>query len=153
MPRREVEPLELSERERWFVEAYLGAAAGNGAKAVRLAGYRARPDNAKRIAYELLRSRRVRDALERRADADPLTMRRVELRRWWTACVRGESVEGAPAPPLDLSARDRLRASELLARSSGMLIERQALSGTDGGPVRVATWVDLVRAVEGEIPR
>lgn len=147
MTRREVEPLELSERERRFVEAYLGAAAGNGAEAVRLAGYRARPDNAKRIAYELMRSRRVRDALERLADEDPLTMRRVELRRWWTACVRGESVEGTPAPPLDLSARDRLRASELLARSSGMLIDRHALSAPDGGPVRVevSSWTDLVR--------
>lgn len=150
---REVEPLELSERERRFVEAYLGSACGNGAEAVRLAGYRARPDNAKRIAYELMRSRRVRDALERRADEDPLAMRRIELRRFWTACVRGEPVEGAPAPPLDLTARERLRASELLARSAGMLIERQALSGPDGGPVRVetGTWSQLVRfAVEGE---
>ena len=145
----------LTEKERRFLEAYLGEAQGNGAEAVRRAGYRAAGDNAKRIAYELLRTRRVRVELERRADEDPLTMRRVELRRWWSACVRGEAIDGAPAPPIDLTARERLRASELLARSAGMLIDRHALSDPEGGPVRFApaTWVDIVKAAtEGEEP-
>jgi hypothetical protein len=159
MPRRALEPSQaprdadatLRLKEERFIEAYLGEACGNGARAALLAGYATSPSNARKVAWQVLRSPRIRQELERRADEDPLALSRVEIRRYWTACITGQAIEGAPEPPLDLTARDRLRASELLARSAGMLLDRREISGRDGAPVvaAVATWADLVRqAVE-----
>jgi phage terminase small subunit len=53
---------QLSERERRFVHAYCGEAAGNGAKAAVLAGYS--PNGAKVTANRLLTRHNVRDAVQ-----------------------------------------------------------------------------------------
>jgi hypothetical protein len=141
------DPVAVRLKEQRFVEAYLGEACGNGARAVLLAGYETSAANARKIAWQLLRNPRVREELDRRAEEDPLALSRIEIRRFWTACITGREVEGAPAPPEDLTARDRLRASELLARSAGMLIERREITGREGAPVTAAigSWADLVR--------
>src|SRR5688572_16307968 len=53
---------QLSERERRFVHAYVGEAAGNGAKAAIIAGYS--PNGAKVTANRLLTRINVRDAVQ-----------------------------------------------------------------------------------------
>ncbi|HCK80730.1 MAG TPA: terminase small subunit [Candidatus Competibacteraceae bacterium] len=97
----------LLPKQRAFVEHY--AACGNATEAARLAGYSERYAN--RFARQLLDKPHVREALtelvdkvsgERVADAK-------ERLEFWTAVMRN---------PAELT-RDRLKASELLARAQG----------------------------------
>jgi hypothetical protein len=57
------DPRKLTTREKFFIQAYLGEARGNGARAARMAGYA--PAYADREASRLLRRQRVRDAIDR----------------------------------------------------------------------------------------
>jgi phage terminase small subunit len=50
-----------------------------------------------------------------------------ERRRWWMRVMEDETA----------STRDRLKASELLARACGDFIERREVSGPDGGPLMI----------------
>jgi phage terminase small subunit len=62
----------VTEKERRFVEAYMGAAAGNAAKAAELAGYS--PKSARHQASRLLTKRNVQDAIaERQARRESLS--------------------------------------------------------------------------------
>ncbi len=56
----------LTERERRFVTAYLGRAAGNATKAARLAGYS--PRTARQQGHKLLTKVDIRHALEQRVE-------------------------------------------------------------------------------------
>ncbi len=59
--------------------------------------------------YRLAKKPCVQQAITRRAEADPLVATREERQRWWSAIMRD--------PGIDL--RDRLRASDMLAKSQG----------------------------------
>ncbi len=98
----------LPERRRWFVERYMGEARGNATKAARLAGYKSPAVEGSR----LLRNAEVREAIDERTQADPAVKDREHLQRWWSAVVDDVSA--------DLG--QRLRASELLAKSQGAFV-------------------------------
>lgn len=102
----------LTERERRFIEAYMGKAAGNGTKAAILAGYS--PKTAAQQAHENLRKPKIAAAVQQRVAADPDVANRERRQRFWTAVMDDVTV----------SWRDRLRASELLGRTQGDLAER-----------------------------
>lgn len=57
----------LSERERRFVDAYMGRAAGNATKAAEIAGYK--PANARQQASRLLTKANIKAAVEERRHA------------------------------------------------------------------------------------
>lgn len=118
---------ELTERERRFVAAYMGPAAGNAAEAARLAGY-ARA-SAKVTGTRLLARPHVRAAIEaqRAQDEAAGTATRQDRQRFWTATMLDPNV----------SMRDRLKASELLARSEGDFIERRETDMRVQAPVKV----------------
>src|ERR1700687_704595 len=101
----------LSERERRFVECFMGTAAGNATKAARLAGY-ART-TAEKQASRLLGNVGIRQAIQERVQRDPHVAAREDLQRWWTSVYRNPTVEY----------RDRLKASELLGKSQAVFVD------------------------------
>lgn len=137
-------PATLSDRERRFVDAYVGEAAGNGREAARIAGYSGTPENHNWNARgsELLDRARVREAidarrkelaaLQREADEiarkeklDELVKARAEqilgpvptiaeLQRFWAAVAFGE-IQGPDWT-------HRMQASDKLARSLGAFV-------------------------------
>lgn len=124
----------LSERERRFVEAFMGGAAGNATKAARMAGYA--KTTAEKQASRLLGKVGIRQAIDERVKSDPAVWTRKDRQRFWTAVASG--AVGYKRAAL----RDRLKASELLGRSqadftdavdhSGKVTLEQLLAGPGG---------------------
>jgi phage terminase small subunit len=112
----------LTEKRRRFVEAYMGQAKGNATEAARIAGY-AKPTEE---GYRLLRNAQVRAAIDVRVKSDPGVKTREQLQRWWSDRVDDEAFEP----------RDRLKASELLAKSQGVFIDRHEVKH-EGATVQV----------------
>ncbi len=118
----------LSERERKFVEAFMGPAAGNATKAAQLAGYSVK--TARKQGSRLLTKGHIRAAVQQRAVDDPAVWTREDRQRFWTAVARGAD-GGYP----EASLRDRLKASELLGKSQADFIERHQLEGDRLGAI------------------
>jgi phage terminase small subunit len=132
----------LSERERRFVDAYMGEAAGNATKAAKLAGYSAH--TATTLGSRLLRKVHVADAIAQIqaastaaivAERDESIADRAERQRFWTEFMRGSDVH-----PLA-----RLKASELLGKSNADFVDRVHHSGQVTAPQAV-TFVFQVQA-------
>ena len=118
----------MTERERRFVECYMGEAAGNGTKAALLAGYS--PVTARNQASRLLTKGYIQSAIEERSQRDVLTWSREQRQVFWTQIAADETV---PIPY-------RLKASELLARSQGDFVERRLLR-MEGDAVSLAELI------------
>lgn len=113
----------LPEKRRRFVEAYLGEAKGNSTEAARIAGYKHPNVEGSR----LLAQASVRAAVDERMAADPMVKTREQILRWWSDMMNsGEE------------ARDRIKASELLAKAHGMFVQKVEHSGPNGNPIEVA---------------
>ena len=126
----------MTERERRFVDAYMGAAAGNGTEAAKAAGYGSPRQAASRLltkssVSDEIATRQAKIATERDkalaivATADIRT--RVERQQWWSKVMWDETV---PWPI-------RVKASELLGRSEADFVDRHEHSGKDGGPIAI----------------
>lgn len=102
----------LSERERRFVEAYMGEAAGNATKAAELAGYSQK--SARQQGQRLCTKAAIRAAIDARQENDELVADRKERQAFWSSTMRDN----------DQKMPDRLKASELLGRSGADFIER-----------------------------
>ena len=122
----------LTEKQRKFVEAFQGAAACNATEAARLAGYSGSDSALGKQGFDNLRNPKIVEALAKTAAEDPLVLERVDLQRFWTRVVLDQ--EG-----VDTEMKDRLRASEMLAKSQGMFVNRVEHTGKDGGAVKVET--------------
>jgi len=111
----------LNARQRAFVEAYCG----NATEAAITAGYSAK--YAGRNADKLLKNTKIQEALKEREDKrlTSLIATREERQRFWTSMMRDEARKEA----------DRLKASELLAKSEGDFLERREFSGPNGTPL------------------
>lgn len=111
----------LSERERRFVDAFMGEAKGNGTKAAILSGYRAH--SARIQASKLLAKGNIQEAIAARvarleqASIADATERRERL----TRILRNDH-------PL-ADAGDSIRAIDLLNKMDGLYIERHEHSG------------------------
>ncbi len=108
--------LKLTERDRRFVDGFMGVAGGNAAKAARLAGFSGK--NARHYASRLLTKANIRQALEEEVRRSPLVLAKKDRQEFWSAVTRGDG------PYALLKMRDRLRASELLAKSHGDFINK-----------------------------
>ncbi|MEQ1896773.1 MAG: terminase small subunit [Vicinamibacterales bacterium] len=127
----------LTERERRFVEAYLGDAAGNATKAAELAGYSA--TSARRIGTRLSSKDHIQQAIDVRAQRDPAVWTRQQRQQFWTR------IANDPETPI----RERLKASELLGRSQGDFIERRLLRlEGNGGRRSLEDILEEVNALE-----
>ena len=102
----------MNQRKRAFCEAYL--ISGNATDAAREAGYS--PRSARSIGQRLLTFDDMREYLERRNQEISAvnTAQMEEVRQFWTATMRDGNMKPA----------DRLKASELLAKTYGAFLER-----------------------------
>ena len=109
--------MKLTEKQQRFVDYYI--ASGNAEEAARKAGYNARGNTTK-----LLQNTTIKQAIEERNKA--LVSDRVadmaEVKAFWTNTMRNEEVEF----------KDRLKASEYIAKTNAAFIERQRHEGTLG---------------------
>jgi len=105
----------LTEKQRAFVEAYMGEAAGNATEAARIAGYSGGDSTLSSVGSDNLRKPKIRQAIRDRVTTDPLVADRRERQAFWTAVMRGE--EGDP------STKDRMTAAKLLGKSQGDFVE------------------------------
>lgn len=114
---------ELNERRKKFISAYLETL--NASEAARQAGYK---DRANQAGYQLLTNTDIQaiisQELKTRMDADRESVKARVLTLW--NAVSATSTE---------SMRDRLKASELLAKYAGLLTERVEITGKDGAPI------------------
>jgi phage terminase small subunit len=108
-------------KQRAFVEAYCG----NATEAALQAGYS--PKTAAFIGAENLKKPKIAAALKEREDKRlaSLIATREERQRFWTSMMRDE----------DRKEADRLKASELLAKSEGDFLERREITGPNGAPI------------------
>ena len=102
--------MKLTQKRKAFVEAY----AGNATQAALSAGYS--PKTAHVIGHELLKKPEIQEAIQKRTGArlNSLIADREERQSFWTEVMRDEFKD----------MKDRLKASELLARSEGDFLER-----------------------------
>lgn len=131
-------PVKLTEKQRRFVEAYMGEANGVAAEAARIAGYKG--NNANVLGAQLTANPSVKAAIEERQRGDPLIATREERQRLWTSIARGEPqmqlIDGkgvVRAPAL----RDRILALQHLAKASGDFVERVKHEGHIGHEIVV----------------
>lgn len=104
--RRNLTPL-----EKHFVNAFDG---DDPVEALREAGYKGSDEDILIEAERMMRKPAVRYAL-RLKEANPLVADKQSLQEWWTELIKYD-------PMVDV--RDKLRASELLAKSQGLLTDR-----------------------------
>lgn len=108
---------EISEKQRRFIEAYLGEAAGNGLRACRIAGYSGSNNTLAVRASKNLTNPAVREAIGERIEKDPAVLKREQLLKLWTKMALDEE-ENSFA---------RLKAGELLARIQGLFVDRSEI--------------------------
>ena len=106
--------VKLTEKQRRFVEAYMGEACGNATEAARVAGYQGDENTLSTTGYRLLRNAKIAAAVDERTENDPLVLTREELQRWWSTVTQDAKT----------AMKDRLRASELLGKSRGEFTDR-----------------------------
>lgn len=114
----------LNERERRFVEAYMGACAGNATTAAIQAGYSKK--TARKQGSRLLTKADIRAAIDQRVASDPLVADREERQRFLTAMMRDSE-----AHPLA-----RLKACDQMSKIGGDYVERLEHTGKDGKPIQ-----------------
>jgi phage terminase small subunit len=109
----------LSEQQKRFADYYIQS--GNASEAYRKAEYKAKGNAAEAAASRLLRNVKVIDYIEQRnkqfendriADME-------EVKRFWTETMRNKNIEQ----------KDRLKASEYIAKTNGAFIEKREISG------------------------
>lgn len=107
----------MNQRQRAFCEAYL--ASGNATEAAKAAKYSERTAYAQ--GQRMLKNVEVQEYLEQRnaeiCEENTATIE--EVRRFWTSTMRDPAAKQA----------DRLRASELLAKTLGAFVARMELEG------------------------
>ena len=117
---------ELSEKQRRFVQAYMGEAVGNATEAASIAGYKGNRRTLEAVVRQNLGNPRIKEMIEQAQRDDPLIATREERQRFWTRVMNG--LEGDAKMP------DRLKASELLGKASADFVERHEVNAkvTDG---------------------
>lgn len=143
---KERKRLELNARQKAFVDFYIQL--GNATQAAKQAGYSER--SAMAIGCELLSNAKIQTALQTRLAQ--LESERIakdkEVLEYITAVMRGETEEEvvmnigtgkgftrAEKVKAKVSAKERLKAAEMLAKVKGMFITRQEVELTGAMPV------------------
>lgn len=117
------DPNGLSLRRRRFVEAICGVAVGNATMAASIAGYAGSAATLATTGSRLLRNAKVREAIA--AIRAPEILRPVELQLLWTDIALGERLP-------DAEPKDRIKASELIAKAQGVFVTRHKHEGEVG---------------------
>lgn len=107
----------LSERERRFVELFMGACLGNATESYAQAYKQKNRRVAGVEGHNLLKRPKIRAAFEARIRKDPIVATREERQKFWTSFMHDEKKADAI----------RLRGSELLGKSQGDFVEHHVL--------------------------
>lgn len=118
--------IKLTAKQRRFVEAY----AGNGTEAARVAGYKGNDETLAQVAAENLRKPYLAEAIKSRESkvVKGLIANREERQKFWTEFMYSKQTKDS----------DRLKASELLARSEADFTDKLEHSGNIG----LESWTD-----------
>ena len=111
--------INLTEKQRRFVEAYMGEACGNATEAARRAGHSGNDETLRQVGSENLTKPHVRAAIEARIEEMPEVAKRQERQQFWTDIMRDNGMD----------MRFRLKASELLGRAQGDFIDHIEMRG------------------------
>lgn len=122
----------LTAKQRAWIDYY--KAGETATNAARLAGYKAKDDN----AYQSIGSENLRKLADYVADRDELLDRArvadmAEINAFWSDTMRDDTAD----------IKDRLKASELRARSIGAFIERREIIGSQTITVKLLDDEDL----------
>lgn len=131
----------LTLKQHRFVGAYL-ANGGNGVEAARSAGYAGSYSVLCAVAHENLRKPQITKAIKDATKDDPAVATREERQRFWTKTM---------LDPL-AQMKDRLRASELLAKSQCDFVQRHEIVSLQKG-VNEMTEAELDAEIERERER
>ena len=109
----------IAAKQKMFADEYIKH--GNATQAYKNAGYKAEGNAAEAAASRMLRSVKVRDYIrQRNKELDKATIAdMVEIKEFWTNLVRAEEVD----------LKDRLKASELIAKTNGAFLDKVEHSG------------------------
>lgn len=118
-------PRDLTEKQRRFVEAYMGEATGNATEAARRAGYKGGESTLRSVGSENLTKPDIITAIKIRVDADPAVKTREQRQRFWTATMDDAAV----------AMKERLRASELLGKSQGDFVQLHEVNAVSASVV------------------
>lgn len=118
----------LTHRQRRFVEEYL--VDFDGAAAVLRAGYGVKPQNAGRLAHEMLHHPGIRAAI------DQVTLERAEHVTVKPEYVIKKIMRTVEKAESDNNHTAVLRGCEILARALGMFVERREISGPNGDAIK-----------------
>lgn len=123
----------LTEKQRRFVEAYMGDAAANATEAARLAGYKGDDNTLRSIGSENLTKPNIQAAIEERIEEDPRVMSRERLTRWLSDVVEGKVLDAGDEAAL----RERLKAAEQLAKIMGLHVKKVEAKVDHGAQVKI----------------
>lgn len=114
-----MKPAKLTEKQRRFVEAYVGAACGNATEAARLAGYSGNDQTLRQMGFENLTKPDVATAVQKASKPirTAAIMDQAERQALLTKFAQSDEEE----------TRDRLRSVELLGKMQGDFIERSVV--------------------------
>ena len=133
----------LSERERRFVDAYMGEAAGNGTAAAKCAGYKGSAQVLGVQANRLLKKANVLDAIAERRQtlASQSIADAKERREVLTSILRSAEVDP----------NARIRAIDTANKMDGVYVEKHEHAGKDGKPLIPpgASFVFAVQQIPG----
>lgn len=107
----------LTERQRRFVEAYVGKAEGNATEAARLAGYSGDDAQLAVRGSEAVRNRNVAEAIE--------AARKSRTRRAILTREQRQELLTEFANDVQAETKDRIKAIEVLGKMQGDFIERR----------------------------
>lgn len=119
---------ELNIRQKKFADYFIQS--GNAKESYLKAGYTAEGNVAEVNASRLLRNAKVLEYIvERNRELDAQAIADIEeIKRFWTNIMRDE----------DADIRDRLKASEYIAKTSGAFIERREIQGQSHNMIEIA---------------
>ena len=131
--------LKLNARQKAFCEYYV--ASGNATESARKAGYSEKTAN--RIASENLSKLDIKKYIEElnKKAKDSRIMSMLEIKEFWSEAIKNS----------DNKMADRLKASELLAKTNGAFLEKVEVSGEikNKNPFAELTTEELKRLANG----
>ena len=140
---------ELNTRQNHFVDFYIQS--GNASESARKAGYSEK--NAGAVGNELLRNPKIKRAIQSRMETleSSLIAKDKEILEYLTSIMRGEKTEEivvnvgvgkgftqAQKVKAEVTAKERLKAAEMLAKARGMFITKSEMEISGSIPVVIA---------------
>jgi hypothetical protein len=135
--------LNLSAKERQFVEFYLGRFHGNATRAAYAAGYGTKLSSAAVQAHRLLRNVKIREALEARIAASPEVADVKECQEFFTSVMKGRGQFATTKES------DRLKAGELLVRTQGGFTDKHVI-GASGDLLELLSSIPVTARGRGQ---